>query len=147
MHSQIKMKIRYIIIIVLIALLSIMFIVYDGSEVVIPVEDNNITEPKFKGADYFYCTGLGYEYEQRIEGNSTEEYCIFPNGEECIAFDFITGECHHEFSLCEQQGYLMRVGVEESGDFTAKYGICIFPDNSYCKEYDFFNGDCQIKWE
>lgn len=103
--------------------------------------------PLARGADYTYCIALGYEYEARTDGVNNREYCIFPNGEECISFDFLTGECHREFTLCELQGHTMRVGVEEREDYTATYGICIFSDDSYCKEYDFFKGDCHVKWE
>lgn len=114
------------------------------------IQEENETEPRLprvKGADYYYCTGLGYYYEQRIEEDFAEEYCVFPNGEECIAFDFITGECHREFTLCEQQGHTMRIAVEQYENYNATYGICIFSDSSYCREYSFFKGDCHVKWE
>ncbi|OGM01525.1 hypothetical protein A3K72_04185 [Candidatus Woesearchaeota archaeon RBG_13_36_6] len=102
--------------------------------------------PKVRGADYYYCTGLGYKYEMRIENNTHYEYCMFPNGEECDAFDFIGGECGREFTLCNIKGYTLKIGVEQHEGFNATYAICIFPDRSYCKEIDFFNRKCHVKW-
>ena len=82
----------------------------------------------------------------RIENNTHDEYCIFPNGEECEAFSFMTGECHREFTLCELKGYTLRVGVEQHEGFNKTYAICIFPDSSYCREIDFFNRKCHVMW-
>lgn len=109
-------------------------------------ETNNQTLPSVRGADYDYCTALGYKYEMRLENNTHYEYCIFPNKEECEAFDFIAGECHTEFTLCELKGYKLKIGVEQYETFNKTYAICIFPDNSFCKEIDFFNRKCHVKW-
>jgi putative hemolysin len=102
--------------------------------------------PKVRGADYEYCTGLGYKYESRIENNTHEEYCTFPDGEECIAFDFMTFECGREYSLCSIKGYSPKIGIEMHEGFNVTYAVCLFPDDSYCKEIDFFNRKCHVTW-
>jgi Tol biopolymer transport system component/putative hemolysin len=63
-----------------------------------------------------------------------ETVCVFPDGNECEEWDFLSGRCGQEYSFCAQQGYLL-----EAGDNMA---ICLFPDGSSCLEFDYFNGDC-----
>ena len=129
-------------------LIAIFVLVIAGCKEIESIDSENKTDsdPRVRGIDYDYCNELGYRYEQRGQGDDAEEYCIFPNGEECVAFDFITGECHREFTLCEQQGHIMRIGLEQHESFNLTYGICIFEDGSYCKEADFFRGNCHVKW-
>jgi putative hemolysin len=104
--------------------------------------------PDVMGFDVFYCEGLGYTYDYRLN-ESTEKYtgyCIFPNGSECLADDFGSGLCHREFSLCEIKGYVLKIGVEQYDTYNITYPICIFPDRSYCRETDFYYRKCPVKW-
>jgi len=63
-----------------------------------------------------------------------ETVCVFPDGNECEEWDFLSGRCGQDYSFCAQQGYLL-----EPGDNMA---ACLFPDGSSCLEFDYFNGDC-----
>jgi putative hemolysin len=104
--------------------------------------------PDVIGFDVFYCEGLGYTYDYRLNVSSGKYtgYCVFTNGTECLADDFASGLCHREFSLCEIKGYVLKIGVEQYATYNLTYPICIFPDNSYCRETDFFNRKCPVKW-
>ena len=63
-----------------------------------------------------------------------ETVCVFPDGNECEEWDFLSGRCGQEYSYCAQQGYVL-----EPGDNMA---TCLFSDGSSCLEFDYFNGDC-----
>ncbi|MFO8035687.1 MAG: DUF333 domain-containing protein [Anaerolineales bacterium] len=83
-----------------------------------------------------YCQELGYELEMRETEEGTTGVCIFPDGEECEEWDFLSGRCGQEYSYCTQEGYTLK----ETGGNIAE---CVFPDGSSCPEYDFLTGDCQ----
>lgn len=83
-----------------------------------------------------YCQELGYELEMRETEEGTIGVCIFPDGEECEEWDFLSGRCGQEYSFCVQEGYTLK----GTGGNIAK---CVFPDGSSCPEYDFLTGDCQ----
>lgn len=133
--------------IVILFVISIIFII--GCIPKEPQVEINETEPllpRVLGADYYYCTGLSYKYESRIENGTHEEFCTFPDGNECIAFDFMTAECGREYSLCEIKGYDIKIGIEQHETFNKTYAVCLFPDRSYCREIDFFNRKCHVLW-
>ena len=114
-----------------------------------PGQDNetNKTYPKAYGIEVSYCEGLGYNYIYEMDENETwNEFCIMPDGTRCDAWDFVGGECGREYSLCETEGYTLRIGVEQYETYNKTYAICIFSDGSYCRESDFFNKDCHIVW-
>jgi putative hemolysin len=104
--------------------------------------------PTVSGIEVSYCEGIGYKYEYR-QNESTgewEEYCRLNATLECPAWDFVSGECHRELSLCGIEGYIPKIGVVKRENYNETYPICIFPDGSYCKEIDFFNRNCHVKW-
>ncbi len=116
-----------------------------------PIPENKTTNstgdrPRVQGVDVKYCEALGYKYEYVKVDDRKRGYCVFPNGERCESFDFVTGKCGREFSLCELKGYTLKIGVEQHSDVNITYAICIFPDGSYCKEVDFFHRKCHITW-
>lgn len=108
-----------------------------------------------------YCTGLGYELAIREHGIGDQEpqpetsaeptpetlggppteaavvledVCVFPDGNECEHWDFMSGRCGQEYSYCVQQGYTLEPGPNMA--------TCIFPDGSSCLEILFFEGRC-----
>lgn len=130
---------------VFIVIILVLFCVYKPSRIE-NNETNQTKYPRVRGIDIKYCEGIGYEYELRAEHDRQVGYCVFPDGEECKSFEFITGECGRGYSLCESKGYLLNKKVEKLENGNAIYAICIFPDYTYCKEVDFFNKDCHVKW-
>jgi putative hemolysin/Tol biopolymer transport system component len=64
-----------------------------------------------------------------------ETVCVFPDGNECEEWDFLSGRCGQEYSYCAQQGYVL-----EPGDNMA---TCLFPDGSSCLEFEYFNDECR----
>ena len=84
-----------------------------------------------------YCEGLGYSMAPRETAAGMDAVCIFPDGNECGQWDFLSGRCGQEFSYCLQQdGARLEQG--------ANIGTCVFDDGSICDEYMFFLGECQI---
>lgn len=84
-----------------------------------------------------YCEGLGYTMEPRENAAGMDAACIFPDGNECGQWDFLSGRCGQEFTYCLQQGGVL---LEEG----ANIGTCVFEDGSTCDEYLFYLGECQL---
>ncbi|MBW2970858.1 DUF333 domain-containing protein, partial [Candidatus Woesearchaeota archaeon] len=97
--------------------------------------------PRVRGIDVFYCEGLGYKYDYRQVDDRKIGYCVMPGGFECEAFDFISGDCGHQYTLCEIKGYTLKKAIEDYGNYSKSYAVCVFADGSYCTESDFFNRD------
>lgn len=102
--------------------------------------------PRVIGADIKYCEGMGYVYDYRFEDGKYVGYCVLPDGSECESFDFISGLCHHEFTMCEIKGNTLKIAIEQYETYNISYAVCVFPDGSYCSEVDFFNRECHVKW-
>jgi putative hemolysin len=83
-----------------------------------------------------YCEGLGYKLEPRENAAGMDAACIFPDGNECGQWDFLSGSCGQQYSYCHQQGGFRL----EQG---ANIGSCIFSDGSICDESMFFSGECR----
>jgi putative hemolysin len=83
-----------------------------------------------------YCQELGYKLKMRETEEGTIGVCIFPDGEECEEWDFLSGRCGQEYSFCVKEGYTLK-------DTGGNIAECVFPGGSSCPEYDFFTGDCQ----
>ncbi len=81
-----------------------------------------------------YCEKLGYKLEDR--------YCIFPDGTNCNAWDFLRGKCGQKFTYCERQGFKIENRNDNMGSWTAEYAVCVFLDGSECLEQDYFEGKC-----
>lgn len=119
------------------------------------------TQPGLPCPACVYCTGLGYELvtrerqigdqepppetsaeptSARLGGPPTEApvvleaVCVFPDGNECEHWDFMSGRCGQEYTYCVQQGYTLEPGPNMA--------TCIFPDGSSCLEILFFEGRC-----
>lgn len=83
-----------------------------------------------------YCEGLGYSMASRETTAGMDAACIFPDGNECGQWDFLSGRCGQEYTYCLQQGGAML-------DQGTNIGTCVFDDGSICDEYTFFLGECQ----
>ena len=89
-----------------------------------------------------YCHALGYKYKivTDEEGNQYG-VCIFPDGTECLGWDFYRGKCGQEWSYCNLHGY----DLKELGRYEGwlKGAICI--DKTTGKEigtvFDLFMGE------
>jgi putative hemolysin len=102
--------------------------------------------PPVRGFDIEYCEGLGYAYQYFVNATAKVEYCTLPNGTRCLAWDFASGTCAQEFTLCEIKGYTLKLKREVYPTYNVTYPICIFPDDSYCKESDFYKRNCHVQW-
>jgi len=83
-----------------------------------------------------YCQGLGYVEETREGEGGQYGVCIFPDGSECDAWDFLAGRCGKEFSYCSKMGF----DLQELPD--SNIAACVFPDGSQCPEFQYFQGEC-----
>lgn len=81
-----------------------------------------------------YCEGLGYTLESVERDGGMDADCVFPNGERCAQWDFLSGRCGGELSYCTLQGGT----ILEFGNM----GICEFSDGSTCGEFQYFSGSC-----
>jgi putative hemolysin len=83
----------------------------------------------------FYCQEMGYELDIRDTDSGQEGICVFPDGQECEQWTFLTGSCSIEWTFCQRQGGRIQAGES--------IGTCIFEDGSTCPEYDYFIDECQ----
>lgn len=83
-----------------------------------------------------YCEGLGYSMESTETEAGQDADCIFPDGQRCGQWDFLSGRCGREYSFCAEQGGTMQ-------DQGGNVGVCLFEDGSTCDEFSFFSGECQ----
>jgi hypothetical protein len=83
-----------------------------------------------------YCDGLGYKMESVERDGGQDADCIFPDGQRCGQWDFLSGRCGQEHTFCLQnEGMRFEEG--------ANIGTCIFEDGSTCDEYAYYLGQCQ----
>ena len=95
-----------------------------------------------------YCEELGYKHEIRTSPSGGQYgVCVFPDGSECKAWEFLRGKCGQKFSFCERKGFKIENRVKDMGSWTAEYAVCVFPDRSECPEWEFFQGTCKSKTE
>ena len=102
-----------------------------------PFIENNV-EDVFIGIPNpasFYCQEMGYELLIKDTDAGQEGICIFPDGQECEEWTFLTGSCSIEWTFCQRQGSNIQAGET--------MGTCFFADGSSCPEYDYFIGECE----
>jgi len=88
-----------------------------------------------------YCKELGYKNEIRTDSSGGQyEVCVFPDGSECRAWDFLRGKCGQKFSLCEKKGGKIKTEVKDMGSWRMEYAVCVFPDGSEITEWKLFLG-------
>lgn len=86
-----------------------------------------------------YCKELGYKNEIRSDSAGSQfEVCIFPDGSECRAWDFLRGKCGQRFSLCEKKGGKIKTKIKDMGTWRMEYAVCVFPDGSEILEWKLF---------
>lgn len=86
-----------------------------------------------------YCEELGYQHEIRTSPSGGQYgACVFPDGSECRAWDFLRGKCGQQFTYCEKQGYRIENRVKDMGSWTMEYAVCVFPNGSERPEWTFF---------
>lgn len=83
-----------------------------------------------------YCEALGYTLEPRENEAGMDADCVFPDGSECLQWDFLAGRCGNEHSFCSVQG-------GEIKDVGTNIADCVFEDGSTCDEFSFSTGECQ----
>lgn len=81
-----------------------------------------------------YCQGMGYTLESVERNGGMDADCVFPEGNRCGQWDFLSGRCGLEMTYCARQGGT----IQEEGNI----GICVFPDGSSCNEFQFFSDAC-----
>ena len=74
-----------------------------------------------------YCTDLGYQYTVSHAASGERGLCVFPDGGECPAWDFLSGACGSEHSYCTQEGYDLVRAADGRDPFSAEYAVCVAP--------------------
>ena len=88
-----------------------------------------------------YCEALGYKYEVLKTEAGETGFCIFPDGSECKAWDFLDGKCGQEWSYCERTGGRI-ITTSDGCSISQECAICILPNGEKCYEWDYCNGEC-----
>jgi len=83
----------------------------------------------------FYCQEMGYKLDIRDTNDGQVGICVFPDGQECEEWIFLTGSCLPEWTFCQRHGSSIKAGET--------MGTCLFADGSSCPEYDYFIGECK----
>lgn len=73
-----------------------------------------------------YCISMGYRYEVRKDAKG-DEYgtCIFPDGTECDAWDFLKGKAGRPFSYCAKKGYSIETKKINKGTYQEECAECV----------------------
>ena len=71
-----------------------------------------------------YCKDLGYTYNTRNTKAGDVGVCIFPNGERCQAWDFLTGTCGEKHSFCARQGMKQETRSDGNNPYSEVYAVC-----------------------
>lgn len=74
-----------------------------------------------------YCADQGYQYATVTEPRGQRGVCRFPDGTACDAWEFLTGKCGAEFSLCAKRGYTQRTLSDGRNPFSREYAVCVSP--------------------
>jgi|GEM_PF-2222363 len=72
-----------------------------------------------------YCIEMGYEYKVIDEPSGQRGICIFLDGSQCNAWDFLKGKCGERYSYCAAHGYHMERRSDGQNEFSAEYAVCI----------------------
>jgi putative hemolysin len=95
-----------------------------------PVAQAQMSKPPSVGmADpaAVYCSRImGYEFRVEPDVNGRDEgFCIFPDGEKCEAWAFLSGQCGREHSYCARQGHGTDVRTDGANGFSPVYAVCV----------------------
>lgn len=72
-----------------------------------------------------YCKELGYEYKIVDGPDGQYGIVIFPDGTECMAWDFLQGKCGQEFSYCAKCGYDIVTVSDGEDPLSREYAVCV----------------------
>lgn len=72
-----------------------------------------------------YCIEMGYEYKVIDDPSGQRGICIFPDGSQCNAWDFLKGKCGEKYSYCALNGYDMETRTDGQNPFSKEYAVCI----------------------
>ncbi len=72
-----------------------------------------------------YCTDLGYRYEVSASPDGQTGLCRFPDGLSCPGWDFLSGKCGQEHSICARNGLQTMVVSDGKNPFSWEYAVCV----------------------
>ena len=75
-----------------------------------------------------YCTELGYRYDIADGTSGQVGICVFDNHSSCPAWDFLTGACGQEFSVCAREGLQTEIAQDGQDPFSENYAVCVDAD-------------------
>jgi len=75
-----------------------------------------------------YCQDLGYEYEIDKTASGDMGVCKFPDSSTCDEWDFLSGKCGVEHSVCAQMGYGLIVKQDGNNLYSSEYAVCVTPE-------------------
>jgi putative hemolysin len=127
--GRIIMSAKSIILTILICL-SVSFVSHLGADETSSEMSSKQTEcdgsaPGTSNPAAVYCMELGYEYRIIDTPQGQRGVCVFPNGSECDAWDFLQGKCGQEFSYCAECGYGIMTASDGKDPFSREYAVCV----------------------
>ena len=72
-----------------------------------------------------YAIELGYEYKIIKTDQGERGVIVFPNGDECGAWDFLEGKDGQEHSYCALNGYDTETRRDGKNPFSSDYAVCV----------------------
>jgi len=81
-----------------------------------------------------YCQLCGYHLVVETDANGQHGVCIFPDGNRCDSWDFFTGKCGQQYTLCEQQGGIIQTTTNNC-QFSSECAECVFADGTRRMEW------------
>jgi len=75
-----------------------------------------------------YCQDLGYEYEIDKTAAGDVGVCKLPDSSTCDEWDFLSGKCGAEYSVCAQMGYGLIVKQDGNNLYSSEYAVCVTSD-------------------
>ena len=72
-----------------------------------------------------YCQELGYQFKTIVDNKGEYGVCIFPEGQECDAWEFLQGDCGQDHSYCAHHGLVLVVKKDGNKGLTRSYAVCV----------------------
>ena len=96
-----------------------------SSGAVAPDQSSTVLSRGYINPAAAYCSKMGYQYEVRVDGAGNEYgVCVFPDGSEGDAWDFLRGECGQDFSYCAKYGYGTETETVTNGSYVSECAVC-----------------------
>jgi len=87
-----------------------------------------------------YCQALGYQYKiVETENGGQVGICVFPDKNECRAWDFFAGKCGEKYTYCARIGG--KIVATGSCPYARECAICLLPNGTRIPEIELMGLD------